>query len=358
MTINTNKKNFIHIQGKDCITSCLRNLIHYYGINLHESMVFGIGMGLRFWYCELEDNAAFPIMIGQDAEIEKIFCRNLGLNFSVQQDYSGDQLKKRIDAKLPTIVKADPYYLPYCWLDTQIEPMHFGEHVALLVNYDSTHVYISDIWNDNLVQATHAEFLQARTASEGLPYLLPHARWFDIEKPACFDFDLNNVSLILYKTCSRHLYESKPYGIAGIRQAAEELPEYLYASYKKSISETVYILYSIAIRMYEGDEYTMFRKIFFSFIKTYSTQIETNVVNIAHLEESIIYAWEAINKLLNELAVTLPETNEENVKNSLKLLKNKLLHVADLEESMCQTIMQQLQNKSKNYETILLTSIA
>lgn len=137
---------FRTLGGQHCVTTALRQVFNFYGHDISEEMLFGLGSGLGFVYINL---AQAPLISGRIKTLEfeaKIAKRlNVKIEFKKSKDNIKifEKTKKMIDNNEPVLLFADMPYLKYLNLN---ENSHFGGHAVVIFGYDDEkeHFYVSD----------------------------------------------------------------------------------------------------------------------------------------------------------------------------------------------------------------------
>lgn len=333
---------FPHVRGRDCATATWRNLLAFHGYQLSEAMVFGLGLGLSFWFCQLPE-APFPVMLGQNLALEEDLCACLGIGFRVHEASSPAQVEvafERTRGGEPIILKADPYHLSYCWEGVpEAERQHFGEHVLLLVGIEGGTAWVSDLWCEELVPVPLEELRRARTAADGPPFLLPRGRWFEVRMPG---------SRLKWEACirpavrvsvERMLLAQGAFGLAGLASAGRNLEQWLSSASldARALSEALGV---IVQRIEEGATGSCFRALFAEFLTEGGTCLEDRqlVVMGEGFTAEVVLRWQTIVSALKELAkdplARVPARAQE--------VRRRLEEVATWEQRLCRELMNAL----------------
>lgn len=149
--------------GVHCETTTLGALLRHEGLELSESMLFGLGEGLGFVYWDAK-YLDFPFLGGRTKPftITRTAADRLGLELHVQETASPRKAWQNVTAALaagrPVGLQLDSYHL-----DHFTTKVHFGGHFAALRGYDDTHAHLVDTAQQGgLVTTTLASLALAR----------------------------------------------------------------------------------------------------------------------------------------------------------------------------------------------------
>lgn len=144
----------------------MRDILEFHGHHITEEMAFGLGSGIGFFYLD-KPSMSPPVYVGgRVAELEENFCRNLAVGMEVVPGLdAGDawlEVKKLLDAGVPTMVLADVYYLDYLRAKK-----HFSAHRIVLVGYDEEKgvVFVADNDRDEIQECSLENLEKARSSS-------------------------------------------------------------------------------------------------------------------------------------------------------------------------------------------------
>ena len=141
-------KDFMSLSGGHCITTSLKQVFAYYGHNLSEDMLFGLGAGLNCFYAEFK-TSPYPLlgMRAKIGEFEQNLARHLNIEIQMHETSSAKKaysaLQELISQNMPVMVYVDMAFLKYLNLP---EEAHFGGHsiVVFGIDEDEGVAYISD----------------------------------------------------------------------------------------------------------------------------------------------------------------------------------------------------------------------
>lgn len=325
-------KTFVNQRGRDCATAGLRNLMHHFGCPISESMVFGLGGGWWFWYCQIP-GASFPVLLGQNVTVEQDFCHWLDIPCEWRAPANAGDLGTSLDrvrSGQPTLMKADPYYLDYCWEGVPLEHRHhFGEHIVLAVTVTGETIWVSDIWSDELQQVPLNRFQAARTTSEGAAYLRPNGRWLDIRMPAELIDWRARIGDAVRDMAQRMQSSRGDFGLAGLRSVGPRLRSWLEQQTDSAMASQAMLL--IALRLDGGAGASGFRVFLADFLEEAADLLESRPLAKASewVRRDLVPLWaEAIGVLR-----TLSERPHDGT--SRERLVKIFADIAAKEEAVC-----------------------
>jgi hypothetical protein len=181
---------FNHQAQAHCESGVTSNLLKHYNLPVSEPMAFGIGGGLFFAHLPFVKVNGVPgttyrIYPGQ---IFANACKRLQIDYRSQRFSSiaqgMDQLKKNIDAGIPTGCQVSVFYLPFL---PEVFRFHFNAHNLIVFGYDQDEFHVSDPVMENVCTIQSDDLAKARFA-KGVPE--PKGRMYYItQKPASFPLE-------------------------------------------------------------------------------------------------------------------------------------------------------------------------
>ena len=180
--------NFEHRTSAHCETGVTSNMLNFYGHQLSESMIFGIGEGLTFIYIpyvSFKGNAmkfsfrTFPGAIFANA------MKKLGVDVGMKRFTNKEDAMKEMDKLLadgiPVGNVVGLYHLPYSPIRA-----HFNAHNLCVVGKEGDDYIISDpCWHTTLLNISYSDLMKVRF-SEGA--FKPRGKMYWIkEKPVLAD---------------------------------------------------------------------------------------------------------------------------------------------------------------------------
>ena len=156
---------FEHRTGEHCASTAFRNVLRYHGLDLSESMIFGLAGGLGFFYIENDELSPARMFHGRSLTLEWDLCTNAALPVSADVDaddaHAEQYLIECLEAGWPVVLSTDTFYLDY-----QNTSSHFPGHRAVVVGYDQDGFWMADRKLNEYQRVTAAELRQARNAGD------------------------------------------------------------------------------------------------------------------------------------------------------------------------------------------------
>jgi hypothetical protein len=141
-------EGFIPLSGKNDTTSAIREVIKYYGVNLSEEMLLGLGAGLHFYYFSFR-NLPHPFIGGRmlPRKFEENLAQHSHINIHIKtttgEQSAWNSIKSQLILNHPIIVYVEMSALEYLHMP---EDQRFGSHCVTVFGFDEEEnvVYVSD----------------------------------------------------------------------------------------------------------------------------------------------------------------------------------------------------------------------
>ena len=159
--------NFEHRQLAHCENGVVSNLLRYYGIDLSEPMIFGIGSGMFFSHMPFlkVDNIPVTSFRPLPGIIFKRVSKRLGFHFEkhrYRDPYKAmEALDKNLELQIPTGMLVGVYHLTY--FPTKYR-FHFNAHNIVVYGRKDDQYLISDPIMENKTTLTRKELMRVRYA--------------------------------------------------------------------------------------------------------------------------------------------------------------------------------------------------
>lgn len=221
---------FPHARSIHCETGCIRNLLNFYGHDISEAMIFGIGSGYDFVHFP------FPLFDGHEIPAfrilpVKIFSQfNDRLNIDskiitfINKSKSMDKLDYFINQGIPIGVVTEVFDLPYFPLK---ERRFAGHHIVIMGKEDDEYI-VSDSdmhFPENTLNRISASDLKKSRYTKNV--LSPRGKMFYlISIPEKLDL-ITGINRGIENSCHRMLEIPLPYfGTKGIAFLSQRMRKY------------------------------------------------------------------------------------------------------------------------------------
>ncbi len=141
-------EGFNPLSGKNDITTAIREVIKYYGVNLSEEMLFGLGAGLHFYYFNMR-SLPHPVLGGRmlPRKFEENLTQHSHINIQIKtaedDKAAWNLLRNKLILNHPVIVYVEMSELDYLHMPPD---QRFGSHCVTVFGFDEEKnvVYVSD----------------------------------------------------------------------------------------------------------------------------------------------------------------------------------------------------------------------
>lgn len=219
--------NFKHKQSAHCENGVVSNLMRFYGIEISEPMVFGIGSGLFFSHMPFLKVNGIPVTSFRPLPgiIFKRISKRLGIKFEKHRYSSPEKamlaLDNNLEKGIPTGMLVGVYHLTYF---PDPYRFHFNAHNLVVYGKKDNTYYISDPIMETFETLTYDELKRVRYA-KGTFAPKGHMYWAK-STPSKPDFSQAIIKGIKH-TCKDMLTIPIPmFGVKGIRFLSKKLRNY------------------------------------------------------------------------------------------------------------------------------------
>jgi len=257
---------FEHRQSAHCETGVAANLMTHYGLDINESMAFGIGSGLFFGYLPFIRLNHLPLTTYRinTGGIMKRLTKRLGVQLSMTQFRNPakamDALDRKLEEGVPVGCQTGGYWLPYF---PQAYRFHFNMHNIVVIGRDGEDYKISDPIFEAPVTCHRRDLVKARFAKGALA---PKGKMYFVESlPSAPDLP-RAVKRGIREVCRTMLKAPvSMIGVKGIRKLAQQVERWP----RKFGSEKALLYLGQVIRMQEeiGTGGAGFRFIYAAFLQ-------------------------------------------------------------------------------------------
>lgn len=338
-------KNFPHILGGHCGSSAFRDLLKFYGHNLSEDMVFGLGSGIDFQYVLMPSINPPLYLGGRTGPLEWNLAERLNIDLGFVSGQSSEQswqaIKEMINQGIPALVLADVYYLDY--LRAKV---HMTLHRILIIGYgDEEEVaYVIDNDREEVQRCSYESLSKARSSKSfprptenayfrlKFPEELPNLK---TEIPKAIKIAVKNM---MYPKPWTDFFEATPgieygLGVEGVKKFSQDMELW---NKKIETDKLLAGMKSIYVFVEKGGTGFggFFRRIYGRFLKEAS-----GIMKEKKLEE-IGDEYIKIGNRWSDLSILLKEGNENNIEEILNKSKIAAQEVAEREEEAVRELEQ------------------
>jgi hypothetical protein len=320
--------NFQHHQSAHCENGVTSNLLKFYGINLSEPMIFGIGSGLFFSYLPFLKNDGIPVTSFRPLPgvIFKRATRLLG--FKVQkkkfrnQEKAMSELDGLLKKDIPVGMLVGVYHLTYFPAPYRF---HFNAHNLVVYAKKDDQYIISDPIMETPTSLTYRELQRVRFA-KGLFSPKGHMYW---AKEVAKDPDIKSAIINGIKKTAKDMTAPVPIiGVKGIRYLSKQVRKYPKKHGRRRASQYL----GKIVRMQEeiGTGGAGFRFMYAAFLQEAATVLEQDWLNDMAREMT------EIGDVWREFAVLTARIIKERtqLENAYDKAADILLLIADREEKV------------------------
>ncbi len=312
----------LHRPFSYCYVGVLRDILHYYGHNLSEYLIYGLMGGLNFFYSypdvQIPGYAPlFWISGDPDADPRDTFCSTLGIyqdsGITADPDESWEIVKSMVDRNQPVMIDVAfsgdyitclnvPFFvkkLGKIMNDGSLIDFTVGGQKAAVVGYDLDEdiVYILDSMVAGVNKVPLSVLKTARSLTDC--YIPPRNEWSVYYIPqklipleiAIKDSILLSVHNMLNFSKYDHLNVFT--GIHGMRKLVDDLPYWLEMADEKTVRQSAYFIHILGWSTGRGQ----FRPFFSHFLKEASDIIhEDRLKPLANMYKEISLLWADVCK--------------------------------------------------------------
>ena len=292
---------FRHIPGIHCGSTSMNDLLAHLSVPLGESMCFGLGSGLGFYYyrnVDRENGMTSFLFHGRTGTLEIDLCKHLALDFEQGAEADAERAWQTaqafIDHDVPMLLHLELSRLPYYNTRTP-----FPGHRAVLAGYDDERrmAFLADAHFPGLQEVTY-EVLRAAREVRFEPLTIPN-QWL-VVKPARQMMPLSEaiVNALRDNALGMIRINSSSQGIEGMKLLAADFEHWREVSDWQLCAR---LGYQIIERRGTGGGF--FRKIYAQYLR--QAEVEVNGLANAGLSQSmndIADEWTALSMLLKRLS--------------------------------------------------------
>jgi hypothetical protein len=220
--------NFEHRQAAHCENGVVSNLLRYYGVDLSEPMIFGIGSGLFFSHMPFLKVDGIPVTSFRPLPgvIFSRIAHRLHIDFAKRKFRRSprkamEELDKNLIKGIPTGMLVGVYHLSYF---PKPYRFHFNAHNIVVYGKENDTYKISDPIMENVSELKYKELMRVRYA-KGVFAPKGHMYWVN-KMPETIDLP-KAIHKGITQTCKHMLTIPVPlFGVKGIRYMAKQVRNY------------------------------------------------------------------------------------------------------------------------------------
>ena len=338
--------NFPNDRRIHCETGCFVNTMKYYGIDITEEMVFGVGGGIYLLFTSWIKLDGLPLLIlrAKPSHLYRKASERLGLTahemtFGDDKDRAMSALAELVDRDIPVTVVSNIFHIPYMAPFTP-DKMNFNGHNMVIIGREGDRYTVADpemkLPNDDYTFIDDVDLRITRFMPG--PHT-PHGRLFYFDKPdpdKFKDYDFRPACLKgLKEACYNMVGIPFPYfGAKGIHYMSKQVRNWDRKYTREQIEDALYNYYRLLERAGTGG--SGYRYLYARFLEQCGEMFQSEA--LAASAESLIKAadaWRTIsvdilhyrkNKgvTLGELADVLEEASKHEYDTFHNIKKNFL----------------------------------
>lgn len=325
---------WVHITGKHCGSTSLRDLSHFYGHPFSEGLCFGLGCGIGVAYLFADFMSPTRIVHLRTMTLEPDFFENLNIPFSWQLESNSEKaLETAIESVrqgIPVMLRTDIYHMKYYNSST-----HFPGHIVVMWGYDDEkkEVYLSDTHFEGLMALSYGDFMKARKAGPPIPL---ESDWCPIEFPKNI-LPLEEAMRRALKKSVKEMLAIQEYpigkkGVEAIKAVAQELGAW------KDVKDAAWCFrFSYQVIEKRGTGGGGFRRLYSEFLKECSEKLpELRGLSAERKMTESADMWTAVAE---DMRLISDEQKPEYFANA----KEKLMQIYKMEKSFFEELSQVIQ---------------
>ncbi|MBN2787558.1 MAG: BtrH N-terminal domain-containing protein [Paludibacteraceae bacterium] len=325
-------ENYPHKRGIHCESGSIKNLLDFYGVDIPEEMIFGIGSGYDFinFPFEFTPNTNESILYrSRPTKILSQFSKRMNIEYKTQTFFSQkkgiDTLDSLLAKGIPVGILAEIFLLPYFAEFSAGD--RFPGHHAVIVGKENDEYIVSDthfLLREGLSRISSDDLRKARFAKGGLMAI--RGRIFYIKSvPDKFDFKTAIIEGIK-ETCYKMMDIPMPFfGIKGLYFYSKRIRKYE----KRYGSKKTWSSLKWHIRMSEdaGTGGSGFRYMYGNFLAQAATYFDNDPTLL-----SLSNYFKEIGDKRQELSLETIRQHENRNEKNLNVLGDMIYSIAQMEE--------------------------
>jgi len=331
--------DYRNLPGEHCGSAATRNLLcHYCGIELSESVIFGLGAGLESIFIKVNTLDPAISIFGRSISMEADALNALGIDYREQPEPDNqkawEDVRNEVIAGRPTMLTGDIFFLDY-----RNYKVRFPAHRFVLLGFDDEKeiAYVADRVDPEPQACSYQALAKSRNPTTGITTFNLWGKFFDtivkksFEQAACYAIktcvsrmkgkDTSQADLIKSVTGDNAVVVT---GIEGLSAFADDL-----ARWHKRDDAAQLASYNAQCIEKFGTGGGNFRNLYTGFLEWASDRVP-DIVNTRHVELARESAenWSKLAELL-QTASEHPASS-----NAWQQASDKAMRIRDIEEQL------------------------
>lgn len=212
--------NYRNLPGEHCGSAATRNLLyHYCGIELSESVVFGLGAGIESMFIKINSFDPAISIFGRSITMEADAMTALGIDYREQPEFDNrkawEDVKKEVMEGRPTMLTGDIFFLDY-----RDYKVRFPAHRFILLGFDDDReiAYIADRVDPEPQICSYKALAESRNPATGISTFNLWGKFFDTDVKNTYEQAARNA----VETCVHRMLGTDTSQADLIRSVTEE----------------------------------------------------------------------------------------------------------------------------------------
>lgn len=195
--------NYRNLTGEHCGSAATRNLLfHYCGLELSESVIFGLGAGIESIFIKVDELTPAISIFGRSISMEADALGALGIDYREQPEFDNqkawEDVKQEVIAGRPTMLTGDIFFLDY-----RNYKVRFPAHRFVLLGFDDEQeiAYVADRVDPAPQACSYKALAESRNPASGITTFNLWGKCFDTTVKNSFE----KAAALALKTCSARM---------------------------------------------------------------------------------------------------------------------------------------------------------
>jgi hypothetical protein len=195
--------HYRNLTGEHCGSTAARNLLyHYCGLELSESVIFGLGAGIESMFIKINSLDPAISIFGRSISMEADALGALGIDYREQPEIDNqkawEDVKQEVIAGRPTMLTGDIFFLDY-----RNYKVRFPAHRFVLVGFDDEKeiAYVADRVDPEPQACSYKALAESRNPATGITTFNLWGKFFDTKVKTSFE----EAAASALKTCAARM---------------------------------------------------------------------------------------------------------------------------------------------------------